>query len=89
MSLLAAIWLQSVVPWTIARLAAKALGVLTVDEAPVSFIAASVSPRTFWRNFHVSWYRWLVRYVYLPLGGGWWAATAVVLVSTLLHGFNR
>ncbi|GAB4814176.1 hypothetical protein N2152v2_001222 [Parachlorella kessleri] len=89
LSLLAAIWLQSVVPWTIARLAARTLGILTVDEAPVSFVAASVSARTFWRNFHVSWYRWLVRYVYRPLGGGWRAATAVMLVSTLLHGFSR
>jgi hypothetical protein len=88
MCVLAAIWVQSVVPWALVRLCADSLGIQTADEAPASLAAATVSARTFWRNFHVSWHRWLLRYVYIPLGGGTKAAAAVMLVSTLLHGFH-
>lgn len=40
-------------PWTCARLAAGGLGIATVDEAPVGYLRSSVTPRTFWRNYHL------------------------------------
>lgn len=47
--------LSAAVPWTFARLCAAALGVAPADEAPVGFLRSSLSPRAFWRNFHVRW----------------------------------
>ena len=34
----------------------------------------------FWRNWHASFNRWLVRYVYVPLGGAAWRAANVWLI---------
>ena len=42
-------------PWTFARLCAATLGITTVDDAPVGFLRSSMTPRTFWRSFHVRW----------------------------------
>lgn len=36
-----------------------------------------------------SWYRWLVRYVYVPCGGGPPALLAAVALSAALHGAHR
>lgn len=85
LGVLVALWLQSLVPWAWARLAAGALGIETLDETPLGLLAASTSARTFWRSFHASWHRWLVQYVYAPLGRGTWGAAAVMGVSTALH----
>ncbi|KAI7837858.1 hypothetical protein COHA_008345 [Chlorella ohadii] len=52
-ALLTALFAQNFVPWTFARLAASCLGIATVDEAPVGYLRSSVTPRTFWRNYHV------------------------------------
>ena len=86
MAVLQALFLQSWIPWTLARLCSTALGVRTVDDAPVSFLSSSVSVRQFWRSFHVSWYRWLCLYIYWPFGGGVQATLAVLAASTALHG---
>ncbi|EFN53965.1 hypothetical protein CHLNCDRAFT_53485 [Chlorella variabilis] len=86
---LTALYAQSYVPWTFARLCSGALGIATADEVPLGFLASSTSPRTFWRSFHVSWYRWLCAYVYVPLGGSTAALAATLAVSTLLHGTHR
>lgn len=90
MCVLAALWLQSYVPWTICRLCAAGLGITTVNETPAGLLAASVSARQFWRQFHASWHQWLLRYVYWPLGGGGGAGAmaAVMAVSTALHGLS-
>ena len=34
----------------------------------------------FWRNWHASFNRWLVRYAYVPLGGASWRAGNVWLI---------
>eukprot|EP00887_Chlorella_sp_A99_P002444 scaffold10.g2444.t1 len=78
MGLLQALFLQSWIPWTVARLAAAALGVRVPDEAPLHWLASSASVRAFWRSFHA--------YVYHPFGGGTWATLAVLFVSSCLHG---
>lgn len=83
---LQALFLQSVVPWAVARLGAGALGLRAPDEAPASWVASSASVRAFWRAFHVSWHCWLKLYVYLPFGGGTQATLAVLALSTALHG---
>ena len=38
----------------------------------------------FWRNWHASYNRWLVRYLYVPLGGSRWRAANVWLVFTFV-----
>lgn len=42
------------VPWTFGRLGAGLLGIHTPDEAPVGFLRSSLTPATFWRNYHTS-----------------------------------
>ena len=65
-----------------------AAGLYVASDAPVFWVRASGSVRGFWARFHVSWWALFVRAIWLPLGGGHAALTAVVAFATLLHGFH-
>ncbi len=41
-------------------------------------------PQGFWRNWHASFNLWLVRYMYIPLGGGVWRAANVWPIFTFV-----
>ena len=61
-------WLKFAVIWRFARLWALLDGVDTVENMS-RCMNNNFSLAGFWRGWHVSFNRWLVRYVYVPLGG--------------------
>lgn len=66
---LIAIWLKFTAIWRFFRLWALADGV----EPPENMqrcVSNNYSIQSFWRTWHRSFNRWLVRYIYVPLGGG-------------------
>lgn len=54
--------------WKLARLVALVDG-FDPPEDMRRYITASLTVQAFWRNWHVSFYQWIVRYMYIPLGG--------------------
>ena len=62
------IWLKLLLPWRFFRLWALIDG-LDPPENMIRCVANSCSPSAFWRAWHRSFNRWIVRYVYVPLGG--------------------
>lgn len=77
---LVAIWLKFTALWRFFRLWSLADGV----EAPENMnrcVSNNYSVQSFWRGWHRSFNRWLVRYVYVPLGGGATNAPAATAVN--------
>lgn len=64
-------WLKFTVIWRLFRLAALADG-LDPPENMLRCICNNYSVVGFWRGWHASYNRWLVRYMYVPLGGARW-----------------
>jgi len=62
------LWLKFVILWRFFRLWALMDGVQPVENMQ-RCISNMLSAKQFWRQWHVSFNRWLVRYVYIPLGG--------------------
>ncbi|OAX78770.1 hypothetical protein ACJ72_06920 [Emergomyces africanus] len=63
------IWLKLLLPWRFARLWALIDGV-DPPENMVRCMSDNFSALAFWRGWHRSFNRWIVRYLYVPLGGG-------------------
>lgn len=62
------IWLKLLIPWRFFRL----WGLVDGMDAPENMIRCmdnNFSPLSFWRAWHRSFNRWVIRYVYVPLGG--------------------
>ena len=83
------IWLKLLIPWRLFRLWALVDGI-DPPENMVRCVSNNYSPVLFWRAWHRSYNRWLVRYIYVPLGGSdfrsW--AQAVRSVCTYLLVFT-
>ena len=62
------IWLKLLLPWRLARLWALVDGI-DPPENMVRCVSDNYSAVGFWRNWHRSYNAWLVRYLYIPLGG--------------------
>ncbi|KAJ2556401.1 glycerol transporter [Coemansia sp. RSA 1933] len=62
------IWLKLLIIWRFARFWAMADGLETVENMR-RCMSNNYSLQQFWRDWHCSYNRWLVRYVYIPLGG--------------------
>ncbi|KKZ64881.1 hypothetical protein EMCG_09258 [[Emmonsia] crescens] len=62
------IWLKLLLPWRFARLWALIDGV-DPPENMVRCMSDNYSALAFWRGWHRSFNRWIVRYLYVPLGG--------------------
>ena len=62
------IWLKLLLPWRLARLWALNDG-LDPPENMVRCVTDNISTLSFWRGWHRSFYRWSLRYIYIPLGG--------------------
>lgn len=62
------IWLKLLLPWRLFRLWALIDGV-DPPENMIRCISNSPSPLKFWRGWHRSYNRWLVRYIFIPMGG--------------------
>ncbi|PIA15430.1 MBOAT-domain-containing protein [Coemansia reversa NRRL 1564] len=62
------IWLKLLIIWRFARFWAMADGLDTVENMR-RCMSTNYSLQQFWRDWHCSYNRWLVRYLYIPLGG--------------------
>ncbi|KAK5172960.1 glycerol transporter [Saxophila tyrrhenica] len=62
------IWLKLLVPWRFFRLWALVDGI-DPPENMVRCMSDNYSTLAFWRGWHRSFNLWIVRYIYLPLGG--------------------
>jgi D-alanyl-lipoteichoic acid acyltransferase DltB (MBOAT superfamily) len=63
------IWLKLLILWRFFRLWALIDGI-DPPENMVRCMSDNYSALGFWRSWHRSYNRWLVRYLYIPLGGG-------------------
>ncbi|KAL4887187.1 MBOAT, membrane-bound O-acyltransferase family-domain-containing protein [Aspergillus karnatakaensis] len=63
------IWLKLLIPWRFFRLWALLDGI-DPPENMVRCVSNNYSAFAFWRGWHRSLNRWIVRYLYVPLGGG-------------------
>lgn len=63
------IWLKLLLPWRLFRLWALVDGI-DPPENMVRCMSDNYSALQFWRAWHRSFNRWIVRYIYVPLGGG-------------------
>ncbi|PHH82622.1 hypothetical protein CDD82_5348 [Ophiocordyceps australis] len=81
------IWLKLLLPWRLFRLWALADD-LDPPENMVRCVSNNYSTQLFWRAWHRSYNRWLIRYIYVPLGGGGsfasWVDAARSIVTYLL-----
>jgi len=62
------IWLKLLLPWRFFRLWSLVDG-LDPPENMARCMSDNYSTLAFWRGWHRSFNRWIVRYVYVPLGG--------------------
>jgi len=62
------IWLKLLLPWRFFRLWSLIDGV-DPPENMVRCMSNNYSALAFWRGWHRSFNRWIVRYIYIPLGG--------------------
>ncbi|KAH8173746.1 MBOAT, membrane-bound o-acyltransferase family protein [Sarocladium implicatum] len=72
------IWLKLLLPWRLFRLWALVDG-MDPPENMVRCVSNNYSTQLFWRAWHRSFNRWLIRYIYVPLGGSsfkGWRSTA-------------
>jgi D-alanyl-lipoteichoic acid acyltransferase DltB (MBOAT superfamily) len=63
------IWLKLLIPWRFFRLWSLIDGI-DPPENMVRCMSNNYSALAFWRSWHRSYNRWIVRYLYIPLGGG-------------------
>lgn len=63
------LWLKFLVIWRFARLWSLVAG-LNPPENMKRCVYNNYSVQGFWRGWHCSYNRWVLRYVYFPLGGG-------------------
>ncbi|KAJ6028482.1 Glycerol uptake protein 1 [Penicillium herquei] len=62
------IWLKLLIPWRFFRLWSLLDGI-DPPENMVRCMSNNYSVSGFWRGWHRSYNRWIVRYIYIPLGG--------------------
>ncbi|KAI0383503.1 MBOAT-domain-containing protein [Hypomontagnella monticulosa] len=62
------IWLKLLLPWRFFRLWSLVDGI-DPPENMIRCVSDNWSTLAFWRSWHRSFYRWSLRYIYVPLGG--------------------
>lgn len=77
------VWLKLLIPWRFFRLWALLDGV-DPPENMVRCMANNYSAQGFWRSWHRSYNLWIVRYIYIPLGGTKNVVFTTVLVFTFV-----
>lgn len=84
------IWLKLLIPWRLFRLWSLVDGI-DPPENMVRCVSNNYSTQLFWRSWHRSYNRWLIRYIYVPLGGSsfrnWRAAVRSVVTYLLVFTF--
>ncbi|KAF9450468.1 glycerol transporter [Macrolepiota fuliginosa MF-IS2] len=76
------VWLKLLIPWRFFRLWALLDGV-DPPENMVRCMANNYSTMGFWRSWHRSYNLWIIRYIYIPLGG----AKNVIMNTILVFSF--
>eukprot|EP00879_Flechtneria_rotunda_P009496 GHRR01009939.1.p1 GENE.GHRR01009939.1~~GHRR01009939.1.p1 ORF type:complete len:537 (+),score=91.15 GHRR01009939.1:293-1903(+) len=76
-------WLKFTVIWRFFRFWALADGV-DVPENMTRCICNNYDIMGFWKNWHASYNQWLVRYMYIPLGGARWRLLNVWVIFTFV-----
>ncbi|PWN39449.1 putative GUP1-Multimembrane-spanning protein essential for proton symport of glycerol [Ceraceosorus guamensis] len=77
------VWLKLLIPWRFFRMWALLDGV-EAPENMVRCMANNYSTLGFWRSWHRSYNLWIVRYIYVPLGGSSNVVLATLLVFTFV-----
>lgn len=77
------IWLKLLIIWRFFRLWALGDGVITVENMS-RCMSNNYSGIEFWRNWHRSYNRWLIRYVYIPMGGSKYYMYNIWLIFTFV-----
>ncbi|ORY77588.1 MBOAT, membrane-bound O-acyltransferase family-domain-containing protein [Leucosporidium creatinivorum] len=77
------VWLKLLIPWRFFRLWALLDGI-DPPENMVRCMANNYSTLGFWRSWHRSYNLWVVRYIYIPLGGTSHAWLATLIVFTFV-----
>lgn len=77
------LWLKLLLPWRFFRLWALLDG---IDPPENMLRCLSDNPSTvkFWRGWHRSYNRWIIRYIYIPLGGNsskTWVSTVRTVIN--------
>lgn len=84
------IWLKLLLPWRLFRLWALVDGI-DPPENMIRCVSDNYSTLSFWRSWHRSFYRFSVRYIYMPLGGasfkGWAGAARSITTYMLVFTF--
>ncbi|RBQ92382.1 hypothetical protein VDGD_01008 [Verticillium dahliae] len=85
------IWLKLLLPWRLFRLWALLDGV-DPPENMIRCVSNNFSTKSFWKAWHRSYNRWLIRYIYVPLGGadfagGWRRSVRSVATFLLVFTF--
>ncbi|GAA5895752.1 hypothetical protein JCM8208_005077 [Rhodotorula glutinis] len=77
------VWLKLLLPWRLFRLWALLDGIVP-PENMVRCMANNYSTLGFWRSWHRSFNMWIVRYLYIPLGGASQPVLATLGVFTFV-----
>ncbi|KAI9460293.1 MBOAT, membrane-bound O-acyltransferase family-domain-containing protein [Boletus coccyginus] len=77
------VWLKLLLPWRFFRLWSLASGI-DPPENMVRCMANNYSTLGFWRSWHRSYNLWIVRYIYIPLGGAKNMAITTGLIFTFV-----
>lgn len=72
------IWLKLLIPWRLFR-AWALVDNIDPPENMLRCMSDNYSALAFWRAWHRSFNRWIVRYIYIPLGGGRGGKVGVIL----------
>ncbi|KAG9236428.1 glycerol:H+ symporter-like protein [Amylocarpus encephaloides] len=77
------LWLKLLLPWRLFRLWALVDG-MDPPENMLRCLSNNPSTIQFWRGWHKSYNRWLIRYIYIPMGG----SSSKTWVSTVKSALN-
>jgi len=84
------LWLKLLLPWRYFRLWSLIDGI-DPPENMLRCLSNNPSTVAFWRGWHRSYNRWLIRYLYLPLGGSssrsWLSTTKTVFNYAMVFTF--
>ncbi|TRX94135.1 hypothetical protein FHL15_004903 [Xylaria flabelliformis] len=78
------IWLKLLLPWRFFRLWSLVDGI-DPPENMIRCVSNNWSTLAFWRSWHRSFYRWSLRYIYIPLGGSSFASARDAARSILTY----
>ncbi|GAA6019288.1 hypothetical protein JCM11491_001303 [Sporobolomyces phaffii] len=77
------VWLKLLIPWRFFRMVSLMDGI-DPPENMVRCMANNYSTLGFWRSWHRSYNLWIIRYLYVPIGGSKRPVAATVVVFTFV-----